>query len=341
MPRKPRVEYAGAVYHVMSRGNHLQKVFFGEYDCRVFLETLGEVCRRSGWRVHAYVLMGSHYHLLLETPEPNLVAGMQWLQGTYTKRFNAAHRKWKHLFQGRYKAIPVEPGGMYFTTVATYIHLNPVRVKGYDFGRSRLEDHVQSSYPGYIGNVQRPEWLFTRRVLAQLGMADTAAGRRKYAEYMRGRVEEVRNRHPPWKADPCWQSIRRGWHFGGEEFRQEILKHVEDALHKGRRTSFSGQEIQEHDEAAAEAWIAKGMEKLGLREADIEKFSMNCPEKYALAWLARKHTSVRLAWIRARLRMGTATSSSAYLKRLEGAQKGKWGYEAWEKVRAIQLSILG
>ena len=95
------MEYAGASYHVMSRGNHLQKVFRGDEDCGVFLETVGEVCGRTGWKVHAYALMGNHYHMLLETPEPNLVVGMQWVQSTYTKRFNAAHREWGHLFQGR------------------------------------------------------------------------------------------------------------------------------------------------------------------------------------------------------------------------------------------------
>ena len=147
MPRKPRVEYAGAVYHVMSRGSHQQKVFRGDEDCGVFLETVGEVCERTGWRVHAYALMGDHYHLLLETPEPNLVVGMQWVQSTYTKRFNAAHREWGHLFQGRYKAVPVEAGGGYFSTIATYIHLNPVRMKGYDFEKERLEDYSWSSYP--------------------------------------------------------------------------------------------------------------------------------------------------------------------------------------------------
>ena len=133
MARKPRLEYAGAVYHVMNRGNRRQAIFRADGDRKCFLEALGEVCERTGWKVHAYVLMGNHYHLLLETPEPNLTAGMQWLQGTYTKRFNAAHREWGHLFQGRYKAIPVEPGGDYFLAVATYIHLNPMRMKGYDF----------------------------------------------------------------------------------------------------------------------------------------------------------------------------------------------------------------
>ena len=83
MPRKPRVEYSGAVYHVMCRGNGGQAIFADDLDRGMFLDVLDEVCERCGWRIHAYVLMGNHYHVLLETPEPNLVAGMKWLQGTY------------------------------------------------------------------------------------------------------------------------------------------------------------------------------------------------------------------------------------------------------------------
>ena len=82
MARKPRIEYAGAIYHVMSRGNRREEIFRNERDSEMFLDTLGEAVERCGWRVHAYVLMGNHYHMLLETPEPNLVAGMRWLQGT-------------------------------------------------------------------------------------------------------------------------------------------------------------------------------------------------------------------------------------------------------------------
>jgi REP element-mobilizing transposase RayT len=109
----------------MSRGDRGEAIFRCAPDREMFLAAVEEACERTGWRVHAYVLMDNHYHLLLETPEPNLVVGMQWLQSTYTKRFNARHRLWGHVFQGRYKAIPVEPEGEYFSTVADYIHLNP------------------------------------------------------------------------------------------------------------------------------------------------------------------------------------------------------------------------
>jgi putative transposase len=115
---------------------------------------------------------------MLETPEANLVAGIQWLHSIYTKRYNACHREWGHLFQGRYKAIPIEPGKGYFSAVATYIHLNPVRMKGYDFAHAQLADFRWSSFPVYFGRELRPEWLNLARVLGELGMADSPAGQR-------------------------------------------------------------------------------------------------------------------------------------------------------------------
>ncbi len=128
MPRKPRIEYDGAVYHVMSRGNRQEEVYRDDTDRVLFLETLTEVCARTGWIVHAYVLMGNHYHMLLETPEPNLVVGLKWFQGSYAQRFNARNREWGHLFQGRYKALLVDYGSdAYFPIVSSYIYLNPAR----------------------------------------------------------------------------------------------------------------------------------------------------------------------------------------------------------------------
>ena len=95
---------------------------------RLWLERLGEACEKTGWRIHAWVMMNNHYHLLLETLEANLVAGMKWLQGTYTQRYNPRHEVFGHLFQGHYKAVVVEPeAGNYFAVVSTYIHLNPAR----------------------------------------------------------------------------------------------------------------------------------------------------------------------------------------------------------------------
>ncbi|WP_136065932.1 transposase [Pontiella sulfatireligans] len=141
MARKPRVEFEGAVYHVMCRGNRQETIFKTDKDCEIFLDTLEEACDRCGWKVHAFALMGNHYHLLMETPEANLVDGMRWFQGTYTQRFNSLHKVWGHLFQGRYNALLVDSDGDYFSAVATYIHLNPARARCFDLENGKLTDY--------------------------------------------------------------------------------------------------------------------------------------------------------------------------------------------------------
>ena len=110
MARPLRIEYSGAVYHVTSRGNARQKIYLDDADRELFLEKLSEAKERYGFVVHAYCLMGNHYHLLVETPKPNLSLGMQRINGEYTQAFNRRHRKAGHLFQGRFKAILVEKG---------------------------------------------------------------------------------------------------------------------------------------------------------------------------------------------------------------------------------------
>ena len=128
MGRKPRVEYDGATYHVMCRGNRREDIFRNDGDREVFLGTLAQACEQTGWKVCAYVLMPNHYHMVLETPEANLVVGMKWFQGTYTKRYNARNSEWGHLFQGRYKSVVIDPEETdYFCTACNYVHLNPVR----------------------------------------------------------------------------------------------------------------------------------------------------------------------------------------------------------------------
>src|SRR5580693_5908615 len=130
MARKLRIEYPGAVYHVMNRGDRRDVLFKDEQDHQCFLKTLDEACQKAKWQVHAYCLMRNHFHLVIETPQPTLVAGMKWLLGTYTKRFNIRHKQCGHLFAGRYKALIVDGSGDgYLQTVCDYVHLNPVRAR--------------------------------------------------------------------------------------------------------------------------------------------------------------------------------------------------------------------
>src|SRR5438552_1602691 len=130
MPRKLRIQYPGAIYHVMNRGDQRENIFKDDQDRERFLFTLGEACNKTEWQAHAYCLMRNHFHLVIETPQANLVAGMKWLLGVYTKRFNIRHKLCGHLFAGRYKALIVDGSGDgYLRTVCDYVHLNPVRAK--------------------------------------------------------------------------------------------------------------------------------------------------------------------------------------------------------------------
>ena len=105
MTRKLRVEYPGAIYHVMNRGDRREPIFRDDEDRERFLETMGEACLKTGWKVDAYCLMLNHFHFVIETPQANLVAGMKWFLGVYTSRFNRRHKLFGHLFSGRYKSL--------------------------------------------------------------------------------------------------------------------------------------------------------------------------------------------------------------------------------------------
>ena len=126
MSRPLRLEFAQALYHVTSRGDRREPIYVDDLDRTEWLEVLSQVCARFNWRCHAWCLMGNHFHVLIETPEPNLSAGMRQLNGVYTQRFNHRHGKVGHVFQGRFKAILVERES-YLLEVSRYVVLNPVR----------------------------------------------------------------------------------------------------------------------------------------------------------------------------------------------------------------------
>jgi putative transposase len=135
----------------MAQGNQGQTIYADDRDRQVWLDTLAECCEKTGWGIHAYVMMDNHYHLLVETPEANLVAGMKWLQSTYTQRYNSRHKVFGHLFLGHYKVLVVDGAkGNYLGVVSTYIHLNPARAKLIQIGHERFDRYRWSSYPWYL-----------------------------------------------------------------------------------------------------------------------------------------------------------------------------------------------
>ena len=184
MARPLRIEFPEALYHVMSRGNERKPIARDDADRKKRLDWLRRTVETYRWRLHAFVLMRNHDHLFVETPEGNLSAGMQYLNGSYTSYFNRRHRRSGHLFQGRFKGHLIEEDG-YFLEVSRYIHLNPVRAKVV----ARLEDYRWSSYLGYVRAAHAAPWVTYTRVLGEFGLTASTA-RRAYSRFVRAGMEE-------------------------------------------------------------------------------------------------------------------------------------------------------
>jgi REP element-mobilizing transposase RayT len=307
MPRRPRLEYHGAVYHVMDRGDRGEDIFVDPEDRQRFLRTLGQACERTGWRVHSFVLMRNHYHLLLETPEPNLTRGMHWLQTTYTVRHNRRHNLHGHLFQGRYKAIPVDAEAEdYFATVSDYIHLNPVRARLLR-GQQRLRDYVWSSFP-VLGDAprNRPPWLEAARVLGVHGAKDTPSGRRHFRAALEKRArKELKDTV---SASAQWKPLREAWAFGSEQFRRGLR----------RRWTEAGKEEADllparHDEDEAARLLDKGL--AATNPGDLRDLRRNHPVKAALAAFIKSRTTVTNRWLGEKLAMGSDSQVSRQCQR--------------------------
>ena len=211
MPRQLRIQYPGALYHITARGDRREEIVHDDGDREMLLATLAEACKKTQWEVLAWVIMDNHYHWLLRTPKPNLVAGMSWFQGTYTQRYNARHRVWGHLFGGRYKAIPVQPqetgGGDYLKTLMDYIHLNPVRAGVLPF--ERLLEYPWSSFR-LFPRMRRPSLLEPEVILRESGgWADTRAGWNGYREHLRAVAAADAK-----LGDQARGRLSRGWALG-------------------------------------------------------------------------------------------------------------------------------
>ena len=297
MPRQLRLEYPGAIYHLMNRGDRREPIFKDDLDRQRFLSTLGEACEKTGWQVHAYCLMNNHFHLVVETPQANLVAGMKWFLGTYTSRFNRRHKLFGHLFSGRYKSLIVDGSGNgYLRTVCDYVHLNPVRAKLL-VPDQPLRDFAWSSYGEYLkAPGKRAPWLRVDRLLGEMSIPqDSTAGRRQFELNMeRRRGQETGHQ---------WKGLERGWCLGDEAFRQELLAQAEG---KFGSNHYAGQR-QESSEEKARRIVAEELRGLGWRPGEMEKRLKGDPDKVRIARRLRGETTVTLKWIAQRLRMGSWT----------------------------------
>jgi len=243
MPRKPRIEYPGAHYHVMGRGNEGRVIFPSDYEHEQFLTSLAEACTTYHLQLRAYVLMPNHYHLLLTTPEGNLSQAMAWLLTTFTVRYNVSHQRTGHVFQGRFKAQLVDERS-YARSLISYLHLNPIRTR--IEGKPRitqppelLETFPWSSHAVYTGKRRPPPWLNTEWLSF---WGEGASAHQLYREEMLALVQKSLL-HDPWSRlhdgfilaeGPSLEEIRRQLRLrpGKESIR---LRKKEEAFNRAER----------------------------------------------------------------------------------------------------------
>jgi len=304
MLRKPRVEYPGAIYHVMSRANGKGNIFETDVDRLDFVKSLAETCIKADFQVHAYCLMRNHFHLVVETPNGNLVAGMKWFLSAYTLRYNHRNKRFGHVFSGRYKALIVDGSGNgYLRTVCDYVHLNPVRAKLLKVSQ-RLLEYPWSSFGLYLASARyRPAWLRVDRLLGEHGIQkDDSAGREQFEWRMETRRSEEDDGEQ-------WKSIRRGWCLGRPEFKAELLERMEGKLGEHH----SGELRCESEQARAERIISEELKRRRWKEQDLVERAKSDPEKMAMAARLRRETTLTIPLIAKRLNMGSWKSFSAKL----------------------------
>jgi REP element-mobilizing transposase RayT len=252
MGRAWRIEYEGALYHLLSRGNEQGDIFYDNTDRGRFLDTIGELSERFVVDIFAYVLMDNHYHLLLKTRRANLSKAMQWFGTTYTRRFNNRHNRSGHLFQGRFKSIIIE-NDAYLMQLSCYIHRNPLRagiVK-------RLADYRWSSYLAYGYGKTTPDWLSTKLILSQFAHED------EHKQY-RAKVQKYSK-----EEKRLWENFRHGLFLGSKRFVTRLRKqHMPEKPDK---------EISAHRQSAASldpSEISDGATRLlGCNVEELKKIS--------------------------------------------------------------------
>lgn len=241
MARPLRIERVEGWYHITNRGNERRDIYRDDRDRGHFCELLGEMVARFRVRLHGYVLMNNHYHLLLELTELNLSRAVQWLNVSYSVWFNKRWQRSGHLFQGRFKSVAVDPAE-WGLALSRYVHLNPVRVKRLGLGKAErqsvraglggapseeviqerlalLRQYRWSSYRAYVGLEAKPKWLECQAVL-ELGGGRKRERVRAYRKYVEQAVREGLESSP-------WEALREQVVLGGEGFLARLREQVQ------------------------------------------------------------------------------------------------------------------
>jgi len=299
MPRKNRIETADGLYHIINRGNYRSFIFETDGAKEAFETVLWEACERFRWDLLAYVLMSNHFHLCIGTPSGNLSAGMQWLQGTFAKRFNRFRKESGHLFQGRFKSLIVEPG-RHLVELVNYIHLNPARSDLCPI--EALGRYRWSSLFHFPKRRHRPLFLDASWMDYDDLLMDNGPGWRRYLEILRLRVLD-----DPEEMEALERRLCRGWCIADKAFKKIIAKEMfgrEEAIRLER------DELDEFNQVCWETALAACMARLGYDVEDVANCRFSEGWKLAIASKLKRETSVTNAWLALRLSMGVPNSVS-------------------------------
>jgi putative transposase len=308
MARKLRLEFPGAIYHVINRGNYRTDIFGTPGARAAFVRCLFEACQKFHWLLHAFVVMRNHFHLALETPEANLVCGMHWLESTFACRFNRLRDERGHLFQGRYKAILFEDGDP-LGCLCHYVHLNPARA--YIVRIEELHSYAHGSFWYLWHPKKRPDFLRLGTALSHAGnLPDNPAGWRSYQQYLAWMMETVAEAKEDRFAQMC-----RGWAVGSGEFRKAL---VDDYNVHAITRAWEQSGAEEIRAAKAAEQLSAGLTRLGKTETQLAESPKGEPWKVALALWLKTNTAIGNQWLALRLCMGAPKSVSVYASWAKG-----------------------
>jgi len=302
--RKLRIQYPGALYHVINRGNYRRDLFENVGTAEAFLNALFEATAKFTWNLHAFTLMRNHFHLALETPEPTLVEGMHWLQSTMATRFNRYRGESGHLFQGRYKSILVEDFSA-LGRVVDYIHLNPVRAK--IVFAEQVTSYRWSSLPRFVRGTKpigltASEWLRARG-----GWEEDALGWKAYEAHL---VELGKN-ESRWEQEGL-VGLSKGWAIGTAGWRRAIAeKHAQLALNPG----LDFDEVQELRHGLWASSLARNLAIAKKTRVELDTRPRKQRWKVELARTIRNETGASIGWLASNLGLGKPASLRSYLAR--------------------------
>lgn len=323
MPRSLRIEKENGVYHIINRGNYRKDLFINEGAHLSFEKCLFEACEKCGWVLEGFCVMTNHFHLVVRTPEGNLIHGMQWLQATFANRYHQFRKVHGKLFQGRYKSLIVEEDS-HLGALLHYVHLNPVRAGMASV--DALKDYRWSSYWYLFNKRKRPEFLdCTGALEAAGGLADTPKGREQYRNYL-----EWLSTDEAARKEMAFDKMCRGWALGTKEFKKALLEEAEsdekDDTESGAHKAiprYDGKDLREANELRWEMYLEKGLSALDKDAKAIAADLKSAYWKVTLAALLKQKTSATNVWISQKLNMGAPDAVSRYVsefRRNEGDQ---------------------